>query len=149
MKFYLSKNILKISLLILIFFICDRVLKYLAISGRIFFYKNTGIAFSIRINIPLLLYSFTTLFIIIIIWHLIKSIKKNRASLITIYWLLILGTLSNLIDRIKFGFIIDYLNFYFFYNNIADIMIIVSIALLISCLLNKEDKVSPPFQEGD
>ncbi|MBU4360294.1 signal peptidase II [Patescibacteria group bacterium] len=134
MKFYLCKNILKISLLMLIFFICDRVLKYLALANKIFFYKNTGIAFSINIpeNILLYLYIFIFIFLIFIIWHLIKSIKKNHSLLITTgYSLLFLGTISNLIDRIKFGFVIDYLNFYFFYNNIADIMIILGIALLI------------------
>ena len=135
---FVNKKILKISFLILIFFILDRILKYLALNDKIFFYKNKGIAFSINIpeSIFLYFYIFIFLFLIFIIWHLIKAIQKKYLFEITGYLLIITGAISNLIDRIKFGFVFDYLNFYFFYNNLADIMIVVGVALLIFCFIN-------------
>ena len=151
MNFNFNKIILKISFLSLIFFILDRILKYLALTGKIFFYKNKGIAFSINFpeNLFLFFYILIFIFLIFIIWNLILSIKNNYKlpscqsygvadRQIISYELLLLGSVSNLIDRIKFGFVIDYLNFYFFYNNLADVMIVVGVALLIFSLINKK-----------
>ena len=55
---------------------------------------------------------------------------------ISIYSLLIGGILGNLFDRIIYGYVVDYLDFYFFnYNfpifNIADICIVCSVVLII------------------
>jgi len=126
----------------LVIFILDRILKYIALSGKIFFTKNTGIALSIPVPSELLYCYIAILLIILLIMILllINSIKKKNCLLFFAYCLLLAGAASNLLDRIKFGFIVDYLNFIFFYNNLADIMICLGVAILIFHLLFKTKK---------
>ncbi|MFC1622380.1 signal peptidase II [Patescibacteria group bacterium] len=132
-------NIKTITFFIVIVFCLDRIFKYLALNNKIFFYKNPGITFSIKIPENLFLYFYILVFLILIILihFLIKEIKNKNLLLITSYALLIIGAASNLIDRFKFNYVIDYLNFYFFYNNLADIAICFGIILLIINLFKK------------
>lgn len=135
MSLTLSKffNFKTISFFCLIVFILDRILKYLAVAQKIFYLKNFGLALSVSLPENLFLYFYILIFLILllIVWRLSIAIQKNSLLLITSYWLLITGCASNLLDRLKFGFIIDYLNFYFFYNNLADIAICLGVILLI------------------
>ncbi len=135
-----------ISLLCLVFFILDRILKYLALAGKIFYQKNSGLAFSINIPSNLLLYFYILVFLILIFltWQLLRSITSYQLPLgsarggqVTSYELLILGSVSNLIDRLKFGFIVDYFNFGFFSNNLADLMIGAGIIILVLHLIRR------------
>jgi len=103
-----------------------------------FFYltyvKNTGAAWSILKGKQTFLIIFSLMVIIFLINYLIK--KKNYSKLETIgYSLLLAGAIGNLLDRIIYGYVIDYLNFYIFnYNfpifNIADTCIVIGIMLL-------------------
>lgn len=143
-----------ISILCLVFFILDRILKYLALAGKIFYQENSGLAFSIAIPERLSLYFYILVFLILffLIWQLIRLFLNYKLPLdsarggqitnyglrITSYELLILGSISNLIDRLKFGFIIDYFNFGFFSNNLADLMIGAGVAILITSLLRRD-----------
>ena len=135
-----SLKIIRISLIMLIFFILDRVLKYLAVNGKIFFVKNSGAAFSFLIPENLFLYFYILVFLIFIflIWQLIKSLQENNLLSVVGYLLLVIGCASNIIDRIKFGFIVDYVNFYFFYNNLADVMIVAGVGILVIDFLSKK-----------
>ena len=128
------KHILTISITCLIFFILDRIFKYLAIVGKISYRRNFGVAFSINIPEQLSYYYIAILLIILffLLWQTAKAIKRGYWLLVTGYWLLLLGAISNLIDRLKFGYIIDYINFDFFYNNLADIMIGAGAIILIT-----------------
>ena len=68
---------------------------------------NKGIAFGLFPNIPL---PFLILGIIIFIWFIFsssESLVKEKLSLSLIG----AGTLSNLLDRLRFGYVIDYLDF--------------------------------------
>ncbi|PIP29522.1 hypothetical protein COX27_01015, partial [Candidatus Kuenenbacteria bacterium CG23_combo_of_CG06-09_8_20_14_all_36_9] len=124
-RIYTDKRVVWLSLAGLAFFILDRVLKNLSVAGKIFFYKNSGIAFSLKISGELFLYFYLIVIIVLflIFWQLLASLKNKHLLLATGYLLLAAGIISNLIDRFRFGFIVDYLNFYFFYNNLADVMI--------------------------
>jgi len=135
-----SLKIIRISLIMLILFILDRVLKYLAVNGKIFFVKNSGAAFSALIPENLFLYFYILVFLIFIflIWQLIKSLQENNLLSVVGYLLLVIGCASNIIDRIKFGFIVDYVNFYFFYNNLADVMIVAGVGILVIDFLSKK-----------
>lgn len=100
------------------------------------FYLNPGIAFSLPL--PNLL---SILLIIIIIIGLInlylKAIKRQRHYL---YWpltLIIIGAISNLIDRIRFGGVIDFISIsYWPAFNLADCYIVGGILLFLhrTCL---------------
>lgn len=103
-----------------------------------FFYltyvKNTGAAWSILSGKQMFLIIFSLIVITFLFICLLK--KKTYAKLETFgYSLLIAGAVGNLIDRVVYGYVIDYLNFYIFnYNfpifNIADTCIVIGIVLL-------------------
>lgn len=106
---------------------------------RNFFYisnvHNYGAAFSILYGnrIFLILVSIIAL---ILVYHFLLKNKKFEWIDIVIYSLLIGGILGNLFDRIIYGYVVDYLDFYIFnYNfpifNIADICIVCSVILII------------------
>ena len=139
----------KIIPLSLILFIVDQVVK-LIVSFNVelntsitvikkFFYishvHNYGAAFSILYGNRLLLIIVS----IIALFFLYKFLLKNkdfRKLEIVIYSMLIGGILGNLFDRIVYGYVIDYLDFYIMgYSypvfNIADICIVISVILLI------------------
>lgn len=110
----------------LAFFIADRIFKNLVLAGKIFGVKNFGLALSISCGGKFweIIFWLLAVIVIFILAHLlIVDVKKNRFSFFIIHYLLIIGAASNLIDRLRFGFVIDYLNFYFFYNNLADLAI--------------------------
>ena len=124
--------------LIAIFFSLDRYLKKMAINlpteksytlisdfFTFSFAKNYNIAFSLPISEKIIL-PVIILAISILFFTIIRDIFKNKAltlesSLLTF---ILLGAISNMLDRIHYGFVIDYLsiqNFSIF--NIADMMI--------------------------
>lgn len=110
---------------------------------RITYLKNYGAAWSILSGnkIFLILVSFIALFLIY--YFFLKNKKFSNIEEI-LYGLLIGGVIGNLIDRIRLGYVIDYLDFNFAsYNypvfNLADSLIVVSVIFLV--VLNiKEDK---------
>ena len=103
-----------------------------------FFYityvRNTGAAWSILSGKQIFLILFSIIVIVGIIIYLIKKKEYTRLETIS-YSLVLSGAVGNLIDRILYGYVIDYLNFYIFnYNfpvfNIADTCIVIGIMLL-------------------
>lgn len=131
----------------LIFFICDRVLKRLfykqTIPDSLFFSyaQNKGIAFGI--NFPAALNIFFYIIIIFILFALVCALiyymrhKIIHGALAT--WIILLGSASNLIDRINFGFVIDYIDLYFWpVFNIGDMMIVSGTIVLALLYLKVE-----------
>lgn len=133
--------------LTLILFLTDRVLKiwflknpgwrWDFIDGFLGFYfaTNTGIAFGIPIARPLLFVIIFVVFIILI-W-LLKEFWQAQNQLAVLATILIIGgALANLIDRIRYGFVVDYIGVPFFsVFNLADAMISLGLALIIFDLL--------------
>jgi len=71
--------------------------------------------------------------------YLIASIKKgaSRYELVGLA-LMILGAISNIVDRFSHGFVVDYLLLrYFTVFNLADVMICLGAIILIYKNLNK------------
>lgn len=134
------------------FFIGDRVLKALALQqieaksllGKIFlfnFTKNYNISFSLPLSGPILniLIIAIILGLILVIYRLILKEKYlNSKSLLLTF--ILFGAISNMVDRLRYGYVIDYLelkNFTVF--NLADVMISFGVLILIFKLL-KNDK---------
>lgn len=108
-----------------------------------FFYltytHNYGGAWSIFDNSTLFITIVSFLIIIGIIYYLFKN-KVTKKIEIVGYSLLLGGAIGNLIDRIVYGYVIDFLDFYilgydFPIFNIADIGIVVGIILLLVSMI--------------
>lgn len=148
----------KVYIFALISLIIDQIVKilvsnYLILGQTIkiinnFFYltyvQNKGAAFSILIGYRYILIIITFIFL----YYLYKCIKKqknlNKLEIIS-YGLLFGGIIGNLIDRIIYGYVIDYFDFMIFnYNfpifNLADSFIVIGcIILVINSYLKGED----------
>ena len=133
----------------LIIFIIDQIVKLLigflvGLNSSItifdnFFYishvHNYGAAFSILYGNRFFLILVSIVALVFVYYFLLKN-RRFSWLYIFIYSFLIGGILGNLFDRIFYGYVIDYLDFYIFnYNfpifNIADVSIVVSIILII------------------
>jgi len=67
--------------------------------------------------------------------------KKERKELVFYFFLILLSSISNIVDLIiNKGKIINYINFYFFYNNISDILIFFVTSFIIVKYLKNKDK---------
>jgi|AntRauTorcE11897_2_1112592.scaffolds.fasta_scaffold09947_3 signal peptidase II len=149
------KNIAIVTILA-IFFLFDRYLKQIAINNnpnlnllgehlKFTLSKNFNIAFSLPISGPIL-----NMIIVIIIlglmFYLIHFIKHKYSNLLILtLFALILGALSNALDRLIYGYVIDYLDVLnFTVLNIADILISISafILILLNLSSSKENKKS-------
>lgn len=84
-------------------------------------FLNQGIAFSLPI--PNWLTIIFTIPIIIIISSLIKA-EYNNISRYSAWSIILSGALSNLIDRLIFHYVIDYLAFFTAAINLADVLIV-------------------------
>lgn len=101
--------------------------------------ENFGIAFGMFKN-KALFFIIMTIIISLVVVYLIFTIGKQKL-LINICLVLILGgAFGNLIDRIRFGYVIDYIHFSFFppVFNFADSCIVIgAIVLSLIILLDK------------
>ena len=102
---------------------------------NIMYVRNTGAAFSIMEN-SRVLFIVIGIIAIYLIWRFFIKDKQLNNYYIVIYSMLISGIIGNMIDRILYGYVIDYLSFNIFgYSfpvfNLADTFIVVSIIMLI------------------
>ena len=147
----------KISIITFIVILIDRMIKILiekyltfGVRNKIiknFFYltfcKNEGAAFSILSGKTMFLI-FVTGIAVYILYKFIKSEKKLQKSDIICYGLLIGGIIGNFIDRILYGYVIDYLDFQIFgYNfaifNFADVCIVLGAVIMLFTKGSEED----------
>lgn len=110
---------------------------------NITYVENTGAAFSILQSKRILLIIVAFVAIFLLYHYLIKN-KDLKKIEILIYSLLIGGIIGNLIDRIVYGYVIDYLEFiilnhYMPIFNFADICIVIGTILFLYETI-KEDK---------
>jgi signal peptidase II len=102
---------------------------------RITYLKNTGAAFSILSGNIIFLILITLIALFLIYFFLIRNKELKKIEIIS-YGMLIGGVIGNLIDRIRLGYVVDYLDFNFGnYNypvfNFADTLIVISVILII------------------
>lgn len=94
-------------------------------------YYNTGLALGLPLNNNLLI-EIIILIIVFLIVYLQKLIEKNDYAK-SLYLILILsGAFSNLIERIRFGYVFDFFQLWLFpIFNLADVFITLGAVLLI------------------
>ena len=114
-----------------------------------FFYltyiNNDGAAFSILVGKRIFLILIAVLVIVMLIRYIKKNNIQNKLELVSIY-LIIGGSLGNLMDIVIRGYVIDFLDFKIFnYNfpifNLADIFIVIGVFLLLLKELRKENNL--------
>lgn len=105
--------------------------------------KNTGAAFGFFSGNIFFLILITLALVIYLIYDLKQNMDKKLNLIFTI--LIISGAIGNLIDRVLRGFVVDFISFILFNNqmpvfNIADIFVTCGVAGLIFVMF-KEEKV--------
>ena len=102
---------------------------------KLLYLRNTGAAFSILEDSTILLVIISVVFLVVLDLYIKKENKFNKLSIISL-GMIMGGIIGNLMDRIIYHSVIDYLSFTIFkYNfpvfNLADIGITVGVVLLI------------------
>ena len=104
---------------------------------------NTGASWNILAGHRFVLI-IITLIILVLLFLYQNKFKENKRNILA-FSLLYGGIIGNLLDRLIYGYVIDFLDFNIFgYDypvfNIADICIVIGIILLIIAILKKEDE---------
>jgi len=143
-----KSRITAIFVVVVFFVSLDRFLKILSLNevnfpiiGKLFkfsFTANEYIAFSVPLSGWLLNIVISAL-VLAIIYFLLQAIKKQ------VWWetwglsFVLAGASSNLFDRFKYGFVIDYLDLrYFTVFNLADVMIFCGVVSLLFLYSRKD-----------
>lgn len=136
------KKMTVINLTVIFFIGLDRFFKALVFNnqasefnlfGEVFkvsYKSNYYIAFSLPLagKFSAVLIILAIIILILLGLYYAKKLQTGKAAAL---FLIIIGASSNLFDRLKYGFVIDYLDLkYFTVFNLADVMIIVGIFLL-------------------
>ena len=143
----------KVVLLSLIPFIIDQIVKVIVSLYvkepviiipnvlRINYVTNTGAAWNI-LNNHLVIISFISAASIMFLLSYMNHFKLNLRNKLA-FILLLGGILSNLFDRVFYGYVIDYIEFNINYPifNLADSYIVIGVILLIIAIFKKEDEV--------
>lgn len=106
--------------------------------------KNTGAAFNMFNSYQLLL----GFLAIVVIWYLLKLLSEEERLTklkIILYSMLFTGIVANLLDRIIYGGVIDYISFQIFnlnmpVFNLADTLIVISISIYLIMEIVVENK---------
>lgn len=124
-----------ITIFVLGLFILDRVIKF-SVFSRGEYVINKGLALGMLDDHEFLMYLFLPL-VIILIFILWVKFRHFRIPLALIY----AGAVSNLIDRLLYNGVIDYIEVWIFpVFNIADIMIVAGVVLLLIFEINNYAK---------
>jgi signal peptidase II len=114
---------------------------------RLTYVRNTGAAFGFMRDAPEMVRS--TFFLMmppvacLIILFLIRSTPKKDTAVILALSSIFGGALGNYIDRLRHGFVVDFLDFHYYEKaswpafNVADIAIVVGISVMILLELQK------------
>jgi|APSaa5957512622_1039677.scaffolds.fasta_scaffold73535_2 signal peptidase II len=120
-----------------IFLIVDRLTKILAVKGFFQLHKNNKIFF-IEVDQKLVVVGVTFL-LYILFSQLLISLRDNNKYTSLGYLLITLGGLSNIFDRIIYGYVIDMIPLISIsVFNVADVMILFGCTLVFVQLLNKK-----------
>lgn len=143
MKVFVRNTILLVALIML-----DQLLKLFFETRNHFldlklvgfhFVKNTGASFGMLQGNNALLAWISVIVLGLIMLNIDKIKKEHEIPVL----LLVSGLLSNLIDRVFRGFVIDFIDFKFWpVFNLADALIVVGVIWLITVILRKDFKSS-------
>ncbi len=137
-----KKTAITIFLLAVFLLTIDRFLKILALNQiqeysliadilKFNFAKNYFIAFSLPLSGGILI-AIIIAIIMFLLGYSIKLAKKREFIQVALLANILLGASSNLFDRFKYAYVIDYIDLkYFTVFNVADAMIVGAVFLLL------------------
>jgi signal peptidase II len=140
----------------IVFFIIDRALKWLAVhvlpaeglfilpkTTGLILERNQGIAYSIPLP-QVVLCIIVSLIICILVFFIIRAYRRNEISVEVALGLIIIGALSNFLDRIRYGYVVDMIVLTSWpVFNLADIAITAGVIWLGYYLMKENKKIQP------
>lgn len=150
----MKKKYIKIINYIVMLSFVDQLIKFFVIRNikgseiviiknffKLTYLENDGAAFGIMGGSTIILVIVSA----ILIWYIINELKKNINNKLSIisFILVLSGSIGNLIDRLFYGYVIDYLSFKLFNMympvfNFADALITIGVFLLIITIIKEE-----------
>lgn len=107
---------------------------------KIYYVRNSGAAFSILENNTILIVIISIIFIVLLDYYIRKEKNFTKLSIISL-GMIMGGIFGNLMDRIIYHSVIDYLSFGSFpIFNLADIFICVGVGILIISEIRSKNK---------
>lgn len=136
-------NIFNLVIIGVVLILIDQALKFVIVNylpedGFFIFnnflgisqFQNEGIAFGLAMP-KVILYLVVFLVLYFLLQKFRKELKQKNFLVLLSLTLVIAGALSNLIDRLYRGFVVDYLHIFSAVFNLADIFIIAGLAVMI------------------
>ena len=108
------------------------------------FQPNPNVVFGLPIN--MIIYIIATILILALLVYLIyQTIKKKEVFQYALIIFILAGALGNIIDRLRFGFVIDFIHIPFWsIFNLADIYIVVAVILWIAYIIFYDSRKKVP-----
>ena len=143
-------------LYIALFVVSDRLTKYLAVkylmpigSAKVLdgifnltYVENTGVAFGLFQNMHMIIVPLNILIVALCAILMIKALKNNKSLFAFSLNLIISGAIGNIIDKICYGYVVDFLEFAFIdfpVFNLADIFVCVGAFMAAAVILFTKD----------
>lgn len=109
--------------------------------------QNTGVAFGLFSGVPQL-FTITSIVIVAVAIHFyLKHVPEDHGWLALSLGLIVGGALGNVVDRIRFGYVVDFIKTFdgrFPVFNVADSCIVVGVFVMAIFLAQSEDRSPPP-----
>lgn len=129
--------------LVLILVFLDFISKFLVVKfnihfGIINYVQNTGVAFGLfnGFNWVFILIDLVFIFILVYLLFFKNGFFEFRIGL----GLILAGAIGNLIDRVVYGFVIDFIDLkYWYVFNLADVFIVIGVCLILIKMLRKKE----------
>lgn len=148
-------------ILSIIIIFLDQITKYFAIANlkgnaasvivpdffKLVYVENYGAAFGILRNKKFLFIIITFIVVVAIAFFLFKYQDKLNIFMKIGSGLLLGGAIGNLIDRVRFGYVVDFVSFRFFNRyeypvfNVADMAIVVGTLLILFLILFDKQEI--------
>ncbi len=148
-----KKTAIFILILAVFLLVTDRFLKFFAFTFdvkynllgdilRFNFAKNYYIAFSLPLGGTILI-AIITVILLFLIAYSIKLAKNKEFIEVALLTNVLFGAISNLLDRLQLGYVIDYIDLkYFTVFNVADTMIVGGVIGLFLIQLIRDKKIT-------
>lgn len=108
--------------------------------------QNTGVAFGLFGGMPQLFTVISLIIVVLAIRLYLKHIPDDRGWLALSLGLIVGGAIGNIIDRIRFGYVVDFIKTFdgrFPVFNIADSCIVIGVGMMILFLSLSEARPRP------